>query len=131
MYASRMAENASRIASLMSFFEKRYTITADDIKRAFILVEYSIAERLRYLDANPTGEQNDSEKLSVWLASKAKNKNPHKLNYSDVYNGAPMPLRKNTKILKNQLSILESAGHVRLELEGKKQVISMNPYLYL
>lgn len=129
-YASRMAENASRIASLMAFFEGRYTITVDDIKRAFMLVEYSTSERLRYLDASPTGEQNNSEKLSDWLASKAKDKQPHKLNYSYIYNGAPVPLRKDTKRLKNELSILESAGHIKQELEGKRQVIYINPYLY-
>ncbi|MFP3740192.1 DUF3987 domain-containing protein, partial [Burkholderia sp. SIMBA_019] len=79
-YASRMAENASRIASLIAFFEERKTINSDDIKRAFMLVEYSTAERLRYFDSSPTCEQNDSEKLSNWLMSKAKNKNPAILN---------------------------------------------------
>lgn len=129
-YASRMAENASRIASLIAFFEERYTITIDDIKRAFMLVEYSTSERLRYLDANPSGEQNNSEKLSQWLASKAQGKSPPKLNYSYVYNGAPVPMRKNKPLLINELNILESAGHIRLEIEGKRQVIYINPHLY-
>ena len=129
-YASRMAENASRIASLMAFFEGRNTITANDIHRAFMLVEYSTSERLRYLDASPTNEQSNSEKLSQWLVSKAESKNPHKLNYSYVYNGAPVPMRKNTKVLKNELSILESAGHIKLVYEGTRQVILINPYLY-
>ena len=40
-YASRMAENATRIASLMAFFDGRKTVTTDDIKRGFMLVEYS------------------------------------------------------------------------------------------
>ena len=31
-YASRMAENASRIASLMAYFEGREIINTDDIK---------------------------------------------------------------------------------------------------
>lgn len=129
-YASRMAENASRIASLMAFFDGRKAITTDDIKRAFMLVEYSTAERLRYLDATPTGEQNDSEKLSSWLVDKARGKNPHKLNRTDIYNGAPKPMRKNNRILQGELDNLESKLHIRQTDEGRKKIIEVNPKLY-
>ena len=130
-YASRMAENASRIASLMAFFEGRNTINSDDIARAFMLVEYSTAERLRYLDATPTGEQNDSEKLSSWLVDKARGKNPPMLNRTDAYNGAPKPMRKNNKVLQNELDNLESMGHIRQMEDGKKKVIYINPKLLI
>lgn len=129
-YASRMAENASRIASLMAFFEGRKVITTDDITRAFMLVEYSTAERLRYLDATPTGEQNDSEKLSQWLVDKARGKNPHKLSRTYISNNAPNPMRKNTKLLQIELDKLESAKHIRQEMEGRSKVILINPKLY-
>ena len=130
-YASRMAENASRIASLMAFFDGRKIITIDDITRAFMLVEYSTAERLRYLDATPTGEQNDSEKLSSWLVDKVKGKNPPMLNRTDAYNGAPKPMRKNNKVLQNELDNLESMGHIRQMEDGKKKVIYINPKLFI
>ena len=129
-YASRMAENASRIASLMVFFDGRKLITIDDITRAFMLVEYSTAERLRYLDATPTGEQNDSEKLSQWVIDKARGKNPHKLNRTDIYNGAPKPMRKNNRILQGELDNLESKSHIRQTDEGRKKIIEVNPKLY-
>ncbi|MGP5542489.1 DUF3987 domain-containing protein [Psychrobacter celer] len=129
-YASRMAENATRIASLMAFFDGRKTVTTDDIKRAFMLVEYSTAERLRYLDTTPTGEQNDSEKLSNWLVDKAKGKIPHKLGRTYISNNAPSPMRKNTKLLQNELDKLEAAGHIKQELEGRMKVIYVNPKLY-
>ena len=129
-YASRMAENATRIASLMAFFDGRKTVTTDDIKRAFMLVEYSTTERLRYLDAMPTGEQNDSEKLSNWLVDKAKGKTPHKLGRTYISNNAPSPMRKNTKLLQNELDKLEAAGHIKQELEGRMKVISISPKLY-
>ena len=129
-YASRMAENASRIASLMVFFDERTTITTDDISRAFMLVEYSTSERLRYLDATPQGEQNDSEKLSDWLVSKAKGKKPPILNRADAYNGAPKPMRKNNKVLQNELDNLESKGHIEQSMDGKKKIIKINPKLY-
>ncbi|CAM3939694.1 DUF3987 domain-containing protein [Psychrobacter arenosus] len=129
-YASRMAENASRIASLMAFFEERKTITADDIRRAFMLVEYSTAERLRYLDANPTGQENNTQKLSKWLIEKAKDKRPHKLNRTYVSNSAPNPMRKNSKILQSELDKLESAGHIKQSMEGRRSVIEVNPNIY-
>ncbi|MGP9828633.1 DUF3987 domain-containing protein [Psychrobacter sp. AOP1-A1-60] len=129
-YASRMAENATRIASLMAFFDGRKTVTTDDIKRAFMLVEYSTTERLRYLDAMPTGEQNDSEKLSSWLMDKARGKTPHKLGRTYISNNAPSPMRKNTKLLQNELDKLEAAGHIKQELEGRMKVIYVNPKLY-
>ena len=129
-YASRMAENATRIASLMAFFDGRKTVTTDDIKHAFMLVEYSTTERLRYQDATSTGEQNDSEKLSCWLVNKARNKNPHKLNRTDIYNGAPQPMRKSNRILQGELDNLESKSHIRQTDEGRKKIIEVNPKLY-
>ncbi|WP_289115845.1 DUF3987 domain-containing protein [uncultured Psychrobacter sp.] len=126
-YASRMAENASRIATLIAFFDKRKTITTDDIKRAFMLVSYSTAERLRYQDATPTGEQSDIEKLSVWLIDKAKGKNPAVLNKSFVTQHAPNALRG--KKLNFLLDDLESMGHIRLESEGRRRLVYVNPKL--
>lgn len=126
-YASRMAENASRIAALMAFFDRRKVINTDDITRAFMLVEYSTAERLRYLDATPTGEQNDSEKLSSWLVDKARDKKPPILNKSFVSQNAPNALRG--KKLNSLLDDLESTGHVRLESEGRRRLVLINPKL--
>ncbi|MGP5272495.1 DUF3987 domain-containing protein [Psychrobacter faecalis] len=126
-YASRMAENASRIATLIAFFDKRKTITTDDIKRAFMLVSYSTAERLRYQDATPTGEQSDLEKLSIWLIDKAKGKNPAVLNKSYVTQHAPNALRG--KKLNFLLDDLESMGHIRLESEGRRRLVYVNPKL--
>ena len=129
-YASRMAENATRIASLIAFFDGRYIVTLDDIKRAFMLVQYSTAERLRYLDATPTGEQNNSEKLNLWLLDKARGKTPHKLNRTYVANNAPNPMRNNTKLLQYELDKLESTGHIKQELDGRRKVIAINPNSY-
>lgn len=127
-YASRMAENASRIATLMAYFENRTSITTDDIKRAFMLVEYSTAERLRYLDAG-TSEQTDSEKLSEWLVKKTKCKTPPIINRTNVYNGCPKPMLKNNKLLQKELDNLESMGHIKQVIDGKTKLIYINPKL--
>ena len=128
--ASRMAENASRIASLMAYFDKKDTIDTDYIRRAFMLVEYSMSEFLRYQDASPQGKQNHSEKLSRWLVDKARGKTPHKLNRTYISNNAPSPMRTSTKILQAELDKLESAGHIKQKMEGSKNVVYINPKLY-
>ncbi len=126
-YASRMAENASRIASLMALFEGRYSITADDIQRAFMLVEYSTSERLRYLDATPCSEQNDGEKLSSWLVNKVRGKNPLVLNRGWISRNAPNALRG--KKLATLLNELESMGHIKQEKQQRSLFVYINPKL--
>ncbi len=41
-----------------------------------------------------------------------------------------MPMRKDVKLLKTELSILENAGHIKQKKEGKKLVVYINPQLY-
>lgn len=130
-YAGRMAENATRIASLMAFFEGRITLTADDIGRASLLTDYSMSERIRYDSENGGGDmaENDSQKLINWLVSKAKEKKTAKLNWSYIYHGCPKPMNKNSKAIKEVIEILESGYHVRMEKEGKATFIYINPSL--
>lgn len=130
-YAGRQAENASRIASLMAYFEGRTALTVDDIKRASLLTEYSIAERLRYDGESISGDsaENDSQKLVNWLADKAKQKQVNKLNWSYIYHGCPKPMNKNSKFIKAVIEILESANYVRMEKEGRAIFIYLNPIL--
>lgn len=130
-YAGRQAENASRIASLMAYFEGRTALTVDDIKRASLLTEYSITERLRYDGESISGDsaENDSQKLVNWLADKAKQKQVNKLNWSYIYHGCPKPMNKNSKFIKAVIEILESANYVRMEKEGRAIFIYLNPIL--
>lgn len=130
-YAGRQAENASRIASLMAYFEGRTALTVDDIRRASLLTEYSIAERLRYDGESISGDsaENDSQKLVNWLADKAKQKQVNKLNWSYIYHGCPKPMNKNSKFIKAVIEILESANYVRMEKEGRAIFIYLNPIL--
>lgn len=128
-YAGRQAENASRIASLMAYFEGRTALTVDDIKRASLLTEYSISERLRYDGESMGGDSagNDSQKLVNWLIAKAKAKDTNVLNKSYVSQNAPTSLRG--KKLEYLLSGLESLGYVRLEQVERKKLVYINPYL--
>ena len=115
----------------MAYFEGRALLTVDDIKRASLLTEYSIAERLRYDGESMGGDsaENDSQKLVNWLADKAKQKRVNKLNWSYIYHGCPKPMNKNSKFIKAVVEILESANYVRMEKEGRAIFIYLNPIL--
>lgn len=130
-YAGRQAENASRIACLMAYFEGRTALTVDDIKRATLLTDYSMAERLRY-DGESTGgdsDQSDSQRLIDWLTKKAKEKQVTSFNRTYIANNCPNPMRKSSRILQQELDHLESAGYIRQETEGRKKVVFINPCL--
>ena len=58
---------------------------------------------------------------------KARGKNPPILNRSFVSQNAPNAIRG--KKLNSLLDDLESAGHVRLESEGRRRLICINPKL--
>ena len=128
-FASRMAQNASRIASLMAFFDCQKSVTVEYLERAFMLVEYSTAERLRYLDIK-TNEKSDTQKLIDWLVDRASKDRLFKLNRTYVANSCPMPMQRSNKLLQQELDKLEQAGYIRQEQEGKKRVILINPCLF-
>ena len=128
-FASRMAQNASRIASLMAFFDCQKSVSVDYLERAFMLVEYSTAERLRYLDIK-TNEKSDTQKLIDWLVDRAGKDRLFKLNRTYVANSCPMPMQRSNKLLQQELDKLEQAGYIRQEQEGKKRVILINPCLF-
>lgn len=128
-FASRMAQNASRIASLMAFFDCQKSVSVHYLERAFMLVEYSTAERLRYLDIK-TNEKSDTQKLIDWLVDRASKDRLFKLNRTYVANSCPMPMQRSNKLLQQELDKLEQAGYIRQEQEGKKRVILINPCLF-
>lgn len=128
-YASRMAENASRVASLMAFFEGRYTITTDDINRAFMLVEYSTSERLRYLDATPSGEQNDSEKLSSWLVTYCKKNQCKQLPYAEAQSKVSTRALRKKANFELAIEHLIARHHIKVDSVENYRSIVINPTL--
>ena len=126
-YASRMAENASRIATLMAFFDCQKSVSVDYLERAFMLVEYSTAERLRYIDIG-TGEKPDIKRMIEWLIAWCKKNNASSINRTHVFQYAPNGLR-GKKIVEPLLEQLESTGHVRQETIKRRNLVHINPYL--
>ena len=132
--AKRLAENASRIATLMVFFDGRTEITKQDIENAKLLTEYSINERIRYSQAPQIGDD-DSEKLLDWIINKAKALNTDTLSYANVQ------ARVNPKAFRNKdyFALLTTvlADEKRIQItelasngNGKsKRIIKINPAL--
>lgn len=138
-FASRMAENATRIATLLAFYEgyttyeqslkeKQLKLEIEHLERAFLLVEYSMNSWLHYNEMGGN-EPNDTQKLINWLIKKCKEQDAHQLNWSSIYTNCPKPMLKNSKYLKEVLEVLENANYVRLTKEGRTQYIILNPKL--
>ena len=127
-FASRMAQNASRIASLMAFFDCQKSVSVDYLERAFMLVEYSIAERLRYLDAKPT-EKTDSQKLIDWIVKQCKVKGVTQLSYADTQSKVnPKHLRAKANF-ELCINVLSDKKYIQVITLDNTRYIEVNPSL--
>ena len=117
-FACRMAENATRIATLLAFFDGQHELTHDYLDNAFKLVWYSMNERLNYGEHN--SEPNEAEKLLSWLV---KHTDQERLNKSLINRNAPY----RGKFLNELLDDLENANYVRLETVGRNKWVVLNP----
>ena len=127
-FASRMAENASRIASLMAFFDCQKSVSVDYLERAFMLVEYSIAERLRYLDAKPA-EKTDSQKLIDWIVKQCKAKGVNRLSYADTQSKVnPKHLRAKANF-ELCVNVLSDKKYIQVITLDNTRYIEVNPSL--
>lgn len=127
-YAKRLHENASRIASIFAYFDGRKVISVDDIKRATLLTDYSMNERIRYTDKPQAGD-NDAQKLVSWLVKYCNRKSVKKLAYSTAQSKVtPKHLRQkqNFELL---AEVLESEGYIKIITNGKARTIQVRPEL--
>lgn len=127
-FASRMAENAARIAALMAFFDNRQAVEIDDLHRAFMLVEYSTAERLRYLDIK-TNEKTDSQKLIDWIVKQCKAKGVNRLSYADAQSKVnPKHLRAKANF-ELCVNVLSDKKYIQVITQDNTRYIEVNPSL--
>lgn len=129
-YASRMVENATRLASLFAWFSSKTAIDINDIQGAIKIVEYSANERRRY-DEIMT-DITDAEKLLQWLIKKAYADNKDSFYYSYLQTHAPKHLT-NKDTLNNALEVLSDNNYVFLDTQDTnrrpKRIIELNPIL--
>ncbi|MFW1754594.1 DUF3987 domain-containing protein [Acinetobacter wanghuae] len=123
-FASRAAQLARRVATVLAFFEQQHEISKQIMSAACDIVRYSLKEWLRYADIEPKKESN-AEKLLKWLV-KQKDKS---ILYSKVQGYAPNPMRNNKQILDQVLQELEDFNYIRMTELGRKKYIEINPNL--
>lgn len=127
-FASRMAENASRIATLLAFYDGRECLDADYLHQAFLLTNYSMNAWLSYGDM-AGDEPSDIEKLLGWLVKKCGERSVTALNWSFIYNNCPKPMLKNKRYIQELVEVLECGNYVQVEQQGKAKIIALNPQL--
>lgn len=127
-YARRLHENASRIASILAYFDGKDSISAEDIQRASLLTNYSISERMRYTDKPQAGD-NDAQKLISWLVNCCNRQSVKELAYSTAQS------RVNPKRLRQKYNfeliteVLESEGYIKIITNGRARTIQVRPEL--
>lgn len=130
-YASRMVENASRIASLFAWFNGKNAIGIDDIQGAIEIVEYSASERRRYDDI--ATDITDAEKLLQWLVKKAKETGQDKFYLSYLQTSVTPQHLRIKQTLETALELLSDNNYIYLDTETTnrrpKRVIELNPAL--
>lgn len=127
-YAKRLHENASRIASIFAYFDGRRFISVDDIKRATLLTDYSMNERIRYTDKPQAGD-NDAQKLLSWLVKYCNRKSVKQLAYSIAQSNVTpkhLRLKQNFELL---TEVLESEGYIKVITNGRARAIQVRPEL--
>lgn len=127
-YAKRLHENASRIASIFAYFDGRRFISVDDIKRATLLTDYSMNERIRYTDKPQAGD-NDAQKLVSSLVKYCHRKSVKQLAYSIAQSNVTpkhLRLKQNFELL---AEVLESEGYIKIITDGRARTIQVRPEL--
>ena len=127
-YARRLHENASRIATILAYFNSQRSISADNIHKATLLTDYSMSERIRYTDKPPAGD-NDSQKLIGWLIKYCDRQSVKQLAYSTAQSKVtPKHLRQkhNFELL---AEVLESEGYIKVITNGRARTIQVRPEL--
>lgn len=127
-YARRLHENASRIATILAYFNGQRSISADNIHKATLLTDYSMSERIRYTDKPQAGD-NDAQKLIGWLVKYCNRQSVKQLAYSTAQSKVtPKHLRQkhNFELL---AEVLESEGYVKIITNGRARTIQVRPEL--
>lgn len=124
--AQRLAENASRIATLFAYFDGLTELPIDYLQRGVLLAEYSIHELMRYNDQSTRTQLSNNQKLWAYIVKKCKQYKTDTINRTTIYNGCPEPMRGDTRKLQQELDALESAGYIQQTKKGRLEQIKAN-----
>lgn len=127
-FASRMAENASRIATLLAFYDGCEQLEANYLHKAFLLTDYSMNEWLSYGE-QASDEPSDIEKLLAWLVKKCKAQMVDSLPYAFAQSNIGVRALRKKEPFALAVQVLYETNHVKLIEDNGKRTITINPCL--
>lgn len=132
-YASKIGENAARIAAIFHWFEgKQGEIDAEDINNALMICRWHTYEYLACFGPPPhiPIECRDADMLERWLAENVWNTGRSQIRKNEILQFGPNQLRSKVR-LDNAISVLIGGNKVRIALSSNKtRIIELNPSLF-
>lgn len=129
--ASKSAENAARVAALFRVFTEggSHEISPEYFTNAARLALWHLNESRRFFgDLVLPSALDHAAKLDKWLLAYCKKELTNRVGKSILLTLGPSSLREKTA-LDAAINILNQYNRVRLEVEGKKQFVAVNPAL--
>lgn len=129
--AAKAAENVARLAALFHVLEHGHagTISADHILVAEDVVRWHLHEARRLLAALDTPPALAAAiRLDTWLLNEARATGSPRIPTTRVYQYGPGCVR-DSRDLKAALATLTERGRARLEEEGRRRFVAVNPAL--
>jgi putative DNA primase/helicase len=129
--AAKAAENAARMAALFHVLEHgpTGTITYAEIQAAERIVRWHLNEARRLLaDMDTPSSLASAIRLDAWLHTEAQANNTDRVPTKRIYQYGPNSVRDSSD-LRAALAILAERGRARMELNGRRRVVAINPAL--
>ena len=125
--AQRMAENASRIATLFAYFDGETSVSIERIEKAILLVEYSMNELLRYNQQSQASVKNNSQKLADYIVRQCKDKGVTRLIYSEVQSKVNVKALRQKSELETHIEVLTAKNYLKVVTVDNVRYIEINP----
>ena len=129
--AAKAAENAARLAALFHVLEQgpAGTVASEDIQAAARIVRWHLNEARRLLaDMDTPPSLAAALRLDAWLREEAQANNADRVPAKRIYQYGPNCVR-DSRALRAALAILAERGRARMEEDGRRRVIAINPAL--
>lgn len=127
--ASKIADNAARLAALLQAFEGAAgdAVGVDSFKSAARIAEWHLNEARRFFGelALPAGLA-DAARLESWLIDRCRKKGSSEVPTKEVQQFGPGTLREKAKIDAAMVE-LEELGRARRITDGRRRIITLNP----
>ncbi len=129
--AAKAAENTARLAALFHVLEHGTsgTIMLEEVRAAACIVRWHLNEAQRLLSHLDTPPSLASAiRLDAWLRNEAQANNGDRVSTKRIYQYGPNCVR-DSRDLRAALAILAERGRARMEVDGRRRAVVINPAL--